>query len=213
MGEEVRSVVARAKTGDRKAFGELVRSTQRRVFMTALRMMGNDDDARDVTQDAFVRAYRGLASFDGRSEFFTWLYRIVVNVALNHRRQTRRRRSVPLEEVELSEPMLQSAGSDPRRALELKRSVLETRAALDELSPALRATVVLVIMEGMPYREAAAILECSEGTVAWRVHEARQKLRQRLGEQLPAVAASGAGETKDENGLSGDTGEALRVRR
>jgi RNA polymerase sigma-70 factor, ECF subfamily len=209
MGEEVRSVVARAKAGDRKAFGELVRSTQRRVFMTALRIMGNDDDARDVTQDAFVRAYRGLSSFDGRSEFFTWLYRIVVNVALNHQRKSRRQRAVSLEEMQLSDSLQQRAGGDPRQALEYKRMLLETRQALEELTPVLRATVVLVVMEGMPYREVAAVLECSEGTVAWRIHEARQKLRERLGKHLPGLAP----ESKDGNELSGDTGEALRARR
>jgi RNA polymerase sigma-70 factor (ECF subfamily) len=209
MGAELRSVVARARAGDRDAFGELVRSTQRRVFMTALRMMGNEDDARDVTQDAFVRAYRGLASFDGRSEFSTWLYRIVVNVALNHQRRKRRQRSVTLEEVALPEPLQQRTGDDPRRALELKRVLQDTRDAVQELTPVLRATVVLVIMEGMPYREAAEILECSEGTVAWRVHEARQKLRERLGKHLPGLGTEA--EVNDE--LSGDTREALRARR
>ena len=207
MGNEVRSVLARAKAGDREAFGELVRSTQRRVFMTALRIMGNEDDARDVTQDAFVRAFRGLGSFDGRSEFFTWLYRIVVNVALNHQRRTRRQRSVSLDDVELPALVQERAGSDPRQELELKRVVLEARQALDELTPVLRATMVLVVMEGRPYREAATILDCSEGTVAWRVHEARQKLRERLSRHLKGW------EPKEEHELSGDTAEALRARR
>jgi RNA polymerase sigma-70 factor, ECF subfamily len=209
MGDDVRSTVERARRGDRAAFGALVRSYQRRVYMTALRLLGNHDDASDVAQESFIRAFRGLGSFDGRSDFFTWLYRIVVNVALNHLRRVRRQRSVSLEDVQLPEPLLQQAGDDPRRVLEMKQMVLEIDAALAELSDALRATVVLVALEGMPYREAAAILECSEGTVAWRMHEARQKLRQRLGKYLRRGPESESG--NDE--LSGGTTEALGARR
>jgi RNA polymerase sigma-70 factor (ECF subfamily) len=152
--------------------------------MTAFRMMGNHDDASDVTQDAFVRAYRGLPDFDARSDFFTWLYRIVVNVSLNHLRQGRRRKVVSIDDVALPAGLQREAAADPRRALELKRMALDIHRALDDLPETLRATVVLVILEGMPYREAAEILECSEGTVAWRVHEARQKLRNHLGRHL-----------------------------
>lgn len=184
MGDDVRSILERARKGDRGAFGQLVRSYHRRVYMTAFRMMGNHDDASDVTQDAFVRAYRGLPDFDARSDFFTWLYRIVVNVSLNHLRQGKRRKVVSIEDVALPAGLQRQAGADPRRALELKRMALDIHRALDDLPETLRATVVLVILEGMPYREAAEILECSEGTVAWRVHEARQKLRNHLGRHL-----------------------------
>src|SRR5262252_5038448 len=73
----------RARAGDREAFGRLVRRHQRRVYAAALHILGNHSDADDVTQETFVRAYRGLAGFDGRADFFTWLYRIAVNTALN----------------------------------------------------------------------------------------------------------------------------------
>src|SRR5258705_12038478 len=73
----------RARNGDREAFGRLVRRHQRRVYAAALHILGNHSDADDATQEAFVRAYRGLSTFDGRSDFFTWLYRITVNTALN----------------------------------------------------------------------------------------------------------------------------------
>jgi RNA polymerase sigma-70 factor, ECF subfamily len=209
MGDDVRSTIERARRGDRAAFGTLVRSYQRRVYMTAFRLLGNHDDASDVAQESFIRAFRGLGSFDGRADFFTWLYRIVVNVALNQLRRVRRQRSVSLEEVQLPESLLQQAGDDPRRVLELKQMVIEIDAALAELSDALRATVVLVALEGMPYREASEILECSEGTVAWRMHEARQKLRQRLGKYLRRGPESESG--NDE--LSGGTTEALGARR
>jgi RNA polymerase sigma-70 factor (ECF subfamily) len=214
MADDARAVIDRARRGDREAFGSLVRRHQRRVYMTALRMTGCHDDAHDVAQEAFVRAYSRLASFDGRSDFFTWLYRIVVNVALNHLRKARRQRTVPLEEVVLPEPLAKQAGNDPRRALELKRLVQKLDAALQEaLTPTLRATLVLVIMDGLPYRDAAAILDCSEGTVAWRVHEARQKLREALGQSLvdSVDAQEKQAENKDE--LSRDAAAALPTRR
>jgi RNA polymerase sigma-70 factor (ECF subfamily) len=208
MADDIRALVTRARRGDRDAFATLVRSHQRRVLMTALRMTGDLDSAKDVAQEAFVRAYRGLGSFDGRSDFFTWLYRIVFNVALNQIRKARRQRTVSLDEVTLPEPLAQQAADDPRRALELKQMMLDLDAALEELTPPLRATLVLVIMEGMPYRDAAEILDCSEGTIAWRVHEARQKLRGSLSKHLAELRGE---EQKDE--LSGDATEALPSRR
>src|ERR1700704_6985479 len=80
----------RARQGDRDAFGRLVRRHQRRVYAAALHLLGNHSDADDATQEAFVRAYRGLAAFDGRADFFTWLYRIAVNTALNALRSGKR---------------------------------------------------------------------------------------------------------------------------
>lgn len=200
MGDDVRPILERAQAGDRAAFGQLVRSYHRRVYMTAYRIMGNHDDANDVVQDSFVRAMRGLSAFDMRSDFFTWLYRIVVNVALNHLRQRRRRRTVPLEQVPLPPNLAQEAEQSPGRALELKRMVAEIGEALDELPDTLRATLVLVVLEGLPYRDAAGILDCSEGTVAWRVHEARQRLVGRLGKYL---------KSKNGHELRGDTTEAV----
>lgn len=204
MGEDVRSLLERARSGDRDAFGELVRSYQRRVYMTAYRMTGNHDDANDVAQDAFIRAYRGLSRFDARSDFFTWLYRILVNVALNHLRQRRRRRSVSIDEVVLPAPLSEEVGDDPRRALELKQMVVEIGQALDLLPDTQRATLVLVILEGLPYKEAGEILECSEGTVAWRVHEARKQLRERLGKYLDGSVEP------DDTVQAEPTGEAAR---
>lgn len=205
MGDDVRPTLERARKGDREAFGKLVRSYHRRVYMTAYRMMGNHDDANDVVQDAFVRAMRGLPSFDGRSDFFTWLYRIVINVALNHLRQRKRRRTVPLEQVVLPESMVRETDGDPRRRLELKRMTAEIGQAMDDLPDTLRATLTLVVLEGFAYRDAAEILECSEGTVAWRVHEARQRLLVRLGKYL----GRGEENASEDDGLRGGTTEAV----
>jgi RNA polymerase sigma-70 factor, ECF subfamily len=187
MAEDIRPDIEKARNGDRGAFGVLVRKYQRRVYMTAYRMMGNHDDANDVAQEAFIRAFRGMSGFNARSDFFTWLYRIVINVSLNHLRKASKQRTVSMDDVQLPEPMSQAATSNPRKTVELRRKVAEVEQALETLPETLRATVVLVILEGMSYREAAEVLECSEGTVGWRVHEARKKLRDRLGKHLSTV--------------------------
>ena len=209
MGEDVRPILERARQGDREAFGWLVERYHRRVYATARRIMGGHDEAHDVVQEAFVRALRGMASFDGRCEFFTWLYRITINVALNHMRQQKRRRSVPLEEGVLPRA-LQATTRDPARLLELKQLSVDIQEAIAELSDTLRVTLVMVVVEGHSYREAAEILECSEGTVAWRVHEARKKLSIQLKQYL---GTSSGDADKDDDGLRGDTSEAVDSRR
>ena len=134
-----------------------------------------------------------MASFDNRSNFFTWLYRIVINVSLNHLRRKKRRATLPLESVTLPPDLQRAAGKDPDRVLEARRKLVEVHQAMDGLGETLRATVVLVLLEGMSYADAAVILECSEGTVGWRVHEARRKLKEKLGRHL----------TPDDNGEGG----------
>ncbi len=185
MAEDIRPEIDRAQRGDRDAFGRLVQKYQRRVYLTAYRMTGTYEDANDVAQEAFIRAYRGLGSFDNRSNFFTWLYRIVINVSLNHLRRQKRRAALPLESVTLPPDLGKTAGEDPDRVLEAKRKLVEVQEAMDGLGESLRATVVLVLLEGMSYADAAEVLQCSEGTVGWRIHEARRKLREQLGKHLP----------------------------
>jgi RNA polymerase sigma-70 factor, ECF subfamily len=186
MAEDEADVIARARRGDRRAFTELVRTYQRRVYATALHITGNHGDADDVTQDTFVRAYRGLSSFDGRSDLFTWLYRVTVNTALNLLRSGRRVQSIAAAgAVEVAAgggrpERLGEAPTTPAQNLQLDDRL---RRVLDEvcaLSPTLRVTLVLATVEQLPYRKIAEILEIPEGTVAWRVNEARKKLRERL---------------------------------
>jgi RNA polymerase sigma-70 factor, ECF subfamily len=175
-------LIARARSGDRQAFGKLVELYQRRVYATARRMMGGHADADDVMQEAFLRAFRGLKGFDGRADFFTWLYRIVINVALNQLRAGGRR---PVE-VELASP-------DPTARLEARERAERTRAAVLALPGAIRAALVLHVIEGLPQAEVAHILECAEGTVAWRVNQARKLLRDELGEPPPNEDSDGTG--------------------
>jgi RNA polymerase sigma-70 factor, ECF subfamily len=179
-----RDLVDRARGGDRVAFGELVRRHQRRLHRLALHMLRDRAEAEDVTQEAFVRAYGALARFDGRSEPYTWLYRIAVNLSLNAiraRKSARRSSGAASDDPRLDgiTRETKSQSTDPTDAA--KRQLYGALAqAIDDLSETLRTTLVLVCIDGRSHEEAAEILGAPEGTIAWRVHEARRKLREAL---------------------------------
>jgi RNA polymerase sigma-70 factor (ECF subfamily) len=179
-GDKTERLVRRAQEGDRAAFNELVRRYRARIYALTLHLTGSRSEADDITQDVFTKAYQQLASFAGRSEFFTWLYRIAVNRALNARRDTARRRTSGLDDPRVQAAVAVDAYGDPRRAAELRQTYARLVAALDRLSPSLRSTVVLVALQGLVHDEAAAVLGCSPGTVAWRIHAARGQLRAAL---------------------------------
>lgn len=174
-----RELVQAAKQGDKKAFGILVRRHQRRLYRVALHLLRDAHEAEDVTQDAFVRAYAALNRFDGRSQPYTWFYRIAVNLSLNRLRSRKRAHITG----ELEDPRLEAfiADSRPLMAPDKRasgRQLAEAlRDAVDALSETLRTTLILVVMDGVPQNEAAAVLGCPEGTIAWRIHEARKKIR------------------------------------
>jgi RNA polymerase sigma-70 factor (ECF subfamily) len=184
-GDKTEKLVKRAQAGDRAAFDDLVRRYRARIYALTLHLTGSRSEADDITQDVFTRAYQRIGTFAGRSEFFTWLYRIAVNRALNARRDTARRRTSGLDDPRVQAAVAVDAYGDPRRAAELRQSYARLVAALDRLSPTLRSTVVLVALQGLSHDEAAAVLGCSPGTVAWRIHESRNQLRQAL-EAQPA---------------------------
>jgi len=186
--------LARAREGNREAFGRLVRRHHRRVYAATLHILGNHSDADDATQDTFVRAYRGLASFDGRSEMSTWLYRIAINTALNTLRGGKR--GAALAEKSGTEAAhvggrpeaLGRTSDDPAHKSARSAEVVRVLEAIAELSPTLRVTIVLATIEELPHKQIAEILEIPEGTVAWRVNEARRLLRTRLGLDEPLAA-------------------------
>ncbi len=192
--EEDRTLVEKARDGDKAAFGELVRKHQRRAYAIALQMTGDHGEADDLAQDAFLKAYMALKKFDGRSEFQTWLYRIVVNLTLNHLK--RRGRSRPAEE---SDPRVLGSvppdlvRDDPEAATAQRRFYARLAQALDELPETLKSTMVLVSLQGLSHRVVAEILGCSEGTVSWRIHEARKQLREQLEDDLASIRRGGAG--------------------
>ncbi|MBK8168818.1 MAG: sigma-70 family RNA polymerase sigma factor [Sandaracinaceae bacterium] len=186
-------LLTRAQAGDRAAFGRLVRMHQKRVFACAVHMLGDRGEAEDAMQETFLRAYRAIAKFDRRSELSTWLYRICVNVSLNALRRRRRVQASDITDPRLPEPVADpvKGQTDPRRAVESAQVYTALAKALDGLSPSLRATVTLVCIEGVSHKEAAEALGCPEGTIAWRIHEARAKLRLVLGEDVEVDVAVG----------------------
>jgi RNA polymerase sigma-70 factor (ECF subfamily) len=181
----------RARQGDRAAFGRLVQRHQRRVYAAALHILGNHSDADDATQEAFVRAYRGVATFDGRADFFTWLYRIAVNTALNALRSGKRgaalaqRSGVEAAHIGGRPEALGQAVLDPGAQAQHTGAVTRVLEAMAQLTPALRVTIVLATIEELPHKQIAEILEIPEGTVAWRVNEARRLLKLRLAAAEP----------------------------
>jgi RNA polymerase sigma-70 factor (ECF subfamily) len=176
-GAEAAELVARAKAGDAAAFDQLVRKYRPRVYSLALTLTGEASDADDITQDAFLKAYHKLPEFEGRSEFFTWIYRITLHRALNAKRDRKRRRTVPLDDPRLVAAIEVDSHGDPERAVQLRDRYRALLEAFDQLSPLLQTTVVLTTLQGLSYKEAAVVLETTEGTIAWRVHEARRKMQ------------------------------------
>ena len=175
-GAEAAELVARAKAGDSTAFDELVRKYRARVYSLALHLTGQASDADDITQDAFLKAYHKLPEFEGRSEFFTWIYRITLHRALNAKRDRKRRRAVPLDDPRLVAAVAVDADGDPERAAQLRDRYRALLEAFDQLTPLLQTTVVLTTLQGLSYKEAAVVLDTTEGTIAWRIHEARRKM-------------------------------------
>jgi RNA polymerase sigma-70 factor, ECF subfamily len=189
-----------AKKGDGAAFGKLIRQHQRRIYACAVQMLGDRGEAEDAVQETFLRAYRAIDRFDGRAELSTWLYRICINVSLNALRRRKRVDAADVNDPRVPEPAADpSQGiTDPRHGAQAAQLYGRLAVALDALSPSLRATVVLVLIEGVPQKEAASVLGCSEGTIAWRVHEARRRLRDLLADFLedesqPAKPAASRG--------------------
>jgi RNA polymerase sigma-70 factor (ECF subfamily) len=169
-----------ARGGDAEAFGALVRRHQKRIFRLTSHLLRSAAEAEDITQETFVRAYGALGRFDGRSEPFTWIYRIAVNLSLNALRARRTtRNSAPPDDPQVESLLLEARGigANPADATLDRELALALIDGLGELSESLRTTLVMVGIDGLSHAEAAKILGCPEGTVAWRVHEARRKLR------------------------------------
>jgi RNA polymerase sigma-70 factor (ECF subfamily) len=186
-GASDRELVDRAKGGDGEAFGLLVRRHQKRIFRLAVHLTRSGAEAEDVTQETFVRAYQALARFDGRSEPFTWLYRIAVNLSLNHIRSRKSRAKSSVDDdpriVSLLAETRPSLGGDPAAARDEKKIAMALVEGIDALSDTLRTTLVMVCIDGLSHEEASQVLGCPEGTIAWRVHEARRKLKAYLEER------------------------------
>lgn len=162
-------LVAACLRGDRSAFDELVNRYHGVLFHATYSITGSTEDAMDATQSAFLNAFEKLHTFDPAGRFFSWVYRIAVNQALN---LVRRRR--PVADLD---PALPGAGPDPERAADGAEVNRRLNHALMELEPEQRALVILKHLEGLSYREIGALLEVSEQTVKSRLFSARRRLR------------------------------------
>jgi RNA polymerase sigma-70 factor (ECF subfamily) len=167
-------LVARARKGDESAFRLLVEKYQRKAFAVAFGIVRDHDDANDICQEAFLRAWRGLPTFDGEAQFFTWLYRILHNLAID---EVRRRR---FQHVSLGDtPLPLADGSvlgDPEGNLARRKLAARLDEGLSALSPVQRAVLMLREVEGLSYQEIADTVGCSIGTVMSRLFHARKKL-------------------------------------
>lgn len=179
--DDDRDLVASARRGDPDAYGVLVRRYQDRLYPTLLRLTGRHEDACDLLQETFLRAYLKLDRFQGESSFFTWIYRIGINLALSDMR----RRKPPLQlhdpDREARRELAQSVErTDPSRPLEQAERDAQVEKALDSLLPDYRAVVVLKDIDGLRYEEIAQIMKIPVGTVRSRLHRARAELREKL---------------------------------
>ncbi len=176
MDEDL-DLITRTEAGEREAFNDLVRKYQKPLYALLYRMVGNPEDASDLLQKAFVKAFTGLKSFERRSTFKTWLYQIAINLAKNVYRDRARIEQVPIDNVVIRR--------NPRTIenLIIKENRQLLRQALAGLREKQRITLMLRVQEEKKFEEIAAIMECSLGTAKANFHHAVQKLKMLMGEK------------------------------
>jgi len=176
-------LIEASRRDDSAAFGELVTRYQDRLYNTMVHVVGSAEDARDVVQDAFVQAFVKLDTFRGSAAFYTWLYRIAMNLAISHLRRARPRRSVETDrELTGTEPVDRTEGPDG--PLLRQERAEQVRLALTELPEEHRTILVLREMDGCSYQTMGDILGLPIGTVRSRLHRARLQLREALQDVL-----------------------------
>ncbi|MFM8304066.1 MAG: RNA polymerase sigma factor [Actinomycetota bacterium] len=174
-------LVAAAREGDRDAFDEIVRRTYVDTYTMAVRLTACEEDARDVVQEAYLRAWKGIRRFRGEAQFSTWMYRITANTAATLSSKRRRQRTVLLDEV--ADPVETEVAFHPELATENTELMGRLAAALDELSPRLRTLVVLKDIYGLSHEDIAAELGISVTAAKVRLHRGRKRLQDLLHEE------------------------------
>jgi RNA polymerase sigma-70 factor (ECF subfamily) len=186
--EQDRRLIGLAQAGDPRAFRELVERHQRRVFAIALGLVRDEQDAREIAQEAFLRVHKGLGQFQGESSFFTWLYRIVTNLSIDLMRKPSRREAelhFAIEADETESPVLPLAtGVDPYDVVRRGELSQRIQAALESLPPYHRGVILMREIEGMSYEEMAEAMQVSKGTIMSRLFHARKKLQRALADCL-----------------------------
>lgn len=185
-------IVRRVQAGEVECFDELVRKYRERIWSVVYHLTSNREDAADLTQDAFIKAFQSINRFQGQSAFFTWLYRIAVNGTLNHLQKSKLRRFFSLEKIRDEEPVaalidqLADPGDSSDRAACLNELQLKLNEAMQKLSIKHRTVVTLFEIDGLSHEEIAEITGTSVGTVRSRLHYAKQLLQAELQSYLSA---------------------------
>jgi RNA polymerase sigma-70 factor (ECF subfamily) len=175
---EQQALVEAARNGDQAAFDELVRATYVDTYTLAVRLTGNEEDARDVVQEAYIRAWKGIRRFRGDARFSTWMYRITANSAYTHLGKRRRNRTESLDDV--AEPIEERVSARPEAAAESAALMGRLSDAVADLPPKLRAIVVLKDVYGLPHEAIAEELGISVTAAKVRLHRGRKRLREML---------------------------------
>lgn len=183
------TLVRRARQGDLAAYDDLVRRYQERIYATIYHMTSNHEDANDLAQETFIKAYQALKSFKGGSSFYTWVYRIAVNKTINFLKQRKNRSHMSLNDLDFNaehNPDLMALISDktPRREAGLAELQEKLNEAMQKLSEPHRLVVTLHDVQGLAHDEIAEIMNCNIGTVRSRLFYARQQLQGYLSDYL-----------------------------
>lgn len=187
--EDDETLVARVQRGEAAAFDVLVERYKERLYATVYHMTSNHEDANDLVQEAFIKAYKSLKGFRGRSSFYTWVYRIAVNRTINFLKRRRNRNQYSLDDVDSgiqTDPDFVELMSHvtPRREVGLNELHQRLNEALQKLSEPHRAVVTMHDIQGMTHADIAKVMKCSEGTVRSRLFYARQQLQALLSDYL-----------------------------
>jgi RNA polymerase sigma-70 factor (ECF subfamily) len=182
-------LIGQAREGDLEAYDELIRRHQERIYGTVYHMTSNHEDANDLTQETFIKAYQALKSFKGGSSFYTWIYRIAVNKTINFLKQRKNRSGMSLNDLDVNaenNPDLVALISHktPRRDAALSELQEKLNEAMGRLSEVHRLVVTLHDIQGVPHEEIARIMDCNVGTVRSRLFYARQQLQGYLADYL-----------------------------
>lgn len=187
--EDDEALVFRTQRGNPAAFDVLVERYKERLYATVYHMTSNHEDANDLVQDTFIKAYKSIQSFKGRSSFYTWIYRIAVNRTINFLKRRRNKTQYSLDDMDSAihtDPDLVEMMSHvtPRREVGLNELQERLNEALQKLSEAHRAVVTMHDIQGMTHADIAKVMKCSEGTVRSRLFYARQQLQALLSDYL-----------------------------
>jgi RNA polymerase sigma-70 factor, ECF subfamily len=185
-------LVKAAQAGDRRAFQALYQRYERKVFAVAYGFLRNQEDALDVLQEAFIKVHRYLPNFEGQSSFYTWLYRIVANLCIDHLRRSGRKRDVEFDDRLRHDGQNQGSANlgsltalgDPSAAVKNKEILAAVQDSLGKLSDKHRAVIVMRELQGLSYADMAKAMSCSKGTIMSRLFHARRNMQKLLTERL-----------------------------